>query len=74
MRAIKEAAPIERPEEIRDWYAYAMRTAAVAFGVPGDRLAESLRRRDDRLCRLEGHHRDEPERPSPGGPFSRFGR
>lgn len=73
VRAIKEAAPIERPDEIRDWDAYAMRTVAVAFGVPGDRLAEGLRRQNDRLRRLEGRHRDEPEQPSPGGPFSRFG-
>jgi hypothetical protein len=74
VRAIKETAPIERPGEIRDWDAYATRTAGVAFGVPGDRLAEDLRRQDDRMRRLEGRHRDEPERPSPGGPFSRLGR
>jgi hypothetical protein len=34
MRAIKEAAPAERPGEKRDWDVYAKRTAAVAFGVP----------------------------------------
>ena len=73
VRAIKEAAPADRPGETRDWDAYAKRTAAVAFGVPGDRLAEHLRRQDDRLRRLDGHHRDEPERLPPGGPFSRSG-
>ncbi len=72
-RAIKEAAPADRRGETRDWDAYAKRTAAVAFGVPGDRLAEHLRRQDDRLRRLEGRHREEPERQPPGGPFSRFG-
>ena len=72
-RAIKEAAPADRRAETRDWDAYAKRTAAVAFGVPGDRLAEHLRRQDDRFRRLEGRHRDEPERLPPGGPFSRFG-
>jgi hypothetical protein len=71
--AIKEAAPADRRGEIRDWDAYAKRTVAVAFGVPGDRLAEHLRWRDERLRRLEGRHRDEPERLPPGGPFSRFG-
>jgi Relaxase/Mobilisation nuclease domain/Large polyvalent protein-associated domain 7 len=72
VRAIKEAAPAVRPAEMRDWDTYAKRTAAVAFGVPGDRLSEHLRRQDDRL-RPEGRHRDEPERLPPGGPFSRFG-
>jgi hypothetical protein len=73
VRAIKEAAPAVRPDEMRDWDAYAKRTAAVAFGVPGDRLAEHLRRQDDRLRRLEGRHRDEPERPPLGDPLARFG-
>jgi hypothetical protein len=57
VRAIKEAAPAERPGEIREWDAYATRTAAVAFSVPGDRLAEHLRRNGDRLRRLEGRDR-----------------
>jgi hypothetical protein len=73
VRAIKEAAPAVRPGEMRDWDAYAKRTAAVAFGVPGDHLAEHLRRQDDRLRRLEGRQRDEPERLPLGDPFSRFG-
>jgi hypothetical protein len=53
-QAIKEAAPAIRPGEMRDWEAYAKRTATVAFGVPGDRLAEYLRRQGDRLRGLEG--------------------
>ena len=73
VRAIKEAAPAARPGETRDWNAYAKRTTTVAFGIPGDRLAEHLRRQNDRLRSLEGRHRDEPERPPPGDPFSRFG-
>jgi hypothetical protein len=43
------------------------------FGVPGDRLAEHLRRQDYRIRRLDGRHRDEPERLQLGNPFSRFG-
>jgi hypothetical protein len=72
VRAIREAAPAVRLDEMRDWDAYAERTAAVAFGVPGDRLAEDLRRRDKRSRRLGGRLRDEPERLPLGGPFSRF--
>jgi hypothetical protein len=34
-RAIKEVAPADRRAETRDWDAYAKRTVAVAFGVPG---------------------------------------
>ena len=73
VRAIKEAAPAIRLGETRDWDAYAKRTAAVAFGLPGDRLAEHLRPQDDRLHRLEGRLRDEAERLPLGDPFSRFG-
>jgi hypothetical protein len=73
VRAIKEAVPVVRPGEMRDWDAYAKRTVAAAFGVPGDRLAECLRRQDDRLRRLEGRHRDEPERLPLGGAFYRVG-
>ena len=72
VRAIKEAGLADRSGETRDWDAYAKRTVAVAFGVPGDVLAEHLRRQADRFRNLEGR-RDEPERPPPGGPFSRFG-
>jgi hypothetical protein len=58
--AIKEVAPRDRPGEKRDWDAYAKRTADVAFGVLGDRLAEHLRQLDDRLRGLEGRRRDGP--------------
>ena len=73
VRAIREAAPAVRSGEMRDWDAYAKETEAVAFGVPGDRLAEHLRRQDDRLRRLEGRNRDDPERFPLGGPLSRSG-
>jgi hypothetical protein len=73
VEAIKEVAPAVRPNEMRDWITYAKRTADVAFGVSGDRLAEHLRLQDDRLSRLERRHRDEPEQLPPGGPFSRIG-
>ena len=72
-RAIKEAVPADRRGETRDWDAYAKRTVAVAFGLPGDRLAEHLRPQHDRLRRLEGRLRDEAERLPLGDPFSRFG-
>ena len=71
LRAIKEAARAERPYERRHWYGYAERTVAVAFGVPGDRRAEELRRHDERLHRIEGRYRDEPERLPPGHRRSR---
>jgi hypothetical protein len=74
VRAIKAVAPAVRPGEMRDWDTYAERTAAVAFGLPGDRLAEHLRRQDYRLRALGGRDRHERERLPPGGPFSRFGR
>jgi phage regulator Rha-like protein len=73
VRAIKETAPAVRPDEIRDWDAYARRTATCAFGPPGDRLAEDLRQQDDRLPRLKGRDGDEPERLPPGSRFSRLG-
>jgi hypothetical protein len=73
VRAIKDAAPAERPGEIRDWDAYAKRTVAVAFGIPGDCLSGHLRRQHDRFRRLQERHREEPERLPPGGPSSRFG-
>jgi Relaxase/Mobilisation nuclease domain/Large polyvalent protein-associated domain 7 len=72
-RGIKEAVPAERRGETRDWDAYAKRTVAVAFGIPGDRLFEYLRRQHDRFRRLHERHREEAERLPPGGPFSRFG-
>jgi hypothetical protein len=73
VRAIKDAAPVGRPDEKRDWDAYAKRTATFAFGVPGDRLADHLGRQHERFRRLEGRDRDEPELLPPGGPSPRFG-
>jgi hypothetical protein len=73
VQAVRQAAPPDRRGEMRDWDAYAKRTVAVAFGIPGDRLAKYLRREDDRLRHLEWRQRDEPERLPPGRPFSRFG-
>ena len=73
VRAIKDAAPTERPGEKRDWDAYAKRTADFACGVPGDRLAERLRSQHERFRGLEGRGRDERELLPPRGPFSRFG-
>jgi hypothetical protein len=71
-RAIKDAVPAGRRGETRDWDAYAKRTVAVAFGIPGDRLSEHLRRQHDRFRQLQERHREESERLPPGGPFSRF--
>ncbi len=72
-RAIREAVPADRRGETRDWDVYAKRTVAVAFGIPGDRLSEHLRRQHDRFRRLQERHREEPERLPPGDPFSRSG-
>jgi hypothetical protein len=73
VRIIKEAAPAHRPSEKREWDAYAKRTADVAFGLPGDRLAEQLRTHHERFRKPETRGRDESELLPPGGPFSRFG-
>jgi hypothetical protein len=73
VRAIMEAALADRPGEKRDWDAYSRRTADVAFGLPGDRLAEQLRPQHERFRELEGRGRDERELLPPRGPFSRFG-
>jgi hypothetical protein len=73
MRAIKGAAPLDRPGEKRDWDAYAKRATEVAFGVPGDRLAAEIIPQRERFRGLEGRGRDEPELLQQGGPFSRFG-
>jgi hypothetical protein len=73
VRAFKEAAPADRPGETRDWDSYAKRTADVAFGLPGDRLAEHLRPQHERFRELEGRDRDQRELLPPRGPFSRFG-
>jgi hypothetical protein len=72
-RAIKEGVPAGRRGETRDWDSYAKRTVAVAFGIPGDRLSEHLRRQHDRFRQLQERHREESEWLPPGGPFSRFG-
>ncbi len=59
-RTIKEGAPADRCGESRDWDAYAKRTVAVAFGIPGDRLSEHLIRQHDRLRGLRERHPEEP--------------
>lgn len=74
VRAIKDAAPIDRPNEERNWEAYAKRTANYAFAVPGDRLVEQIRPPYDRSRGLAGHSRDASEPLPPGSPFSRTGR
>ena len=72
-RAIKEAVPAGRRGETRDWDSYAKRTVAFAFGIPGDRISEHLRRQHDRFRQLQERHCEDSERLPPGGPFSRFG-
>jgi hypothetical protein len=73
VQTIKEAAARDRPGEMRDWDAYATRAATVAFGIPGNRMAEYLRQRDERFRVREGRRRDEPKLLPPGGPFFRSG-
>jgi hypothetical protein len=43
-QAIREAAPMQRPNERRDWDRYAQRTADFAFSLPGSQLADHLAR------------------------------
>jgi hypothetical protein len=64
VRAIREGAPAMRPDEQRDWDAYARRAADFAFSVPGLQLAEHLAPQRERLLKIEGrHHRELDGRP-----------
>jgi hypothetical protein len=52
--AIKEAARADRPNEKRDWDAYARRAASYAFSPPGQEMRAGLRTQEQKLIRLEG--------------------
>jgi hypothetical protein len=52
--AIKDGARADRPNEKRDWDAYARRAADYALSPLGQQLAERLRPQEQRLLRLEG--------------------
>jgi len=54
-QAIREAVPIERPNERRDWDRYARRTADFAFSLPGPELADHLARQRGRKRNTEDH-------------------
>ncbi|HTB58318.1 MAG TPA: LPD7 domain-containing protein, partial [Polyangia bacterium] len=53
-KAIREAARADRPNEKRDWDAYAQRAARYAFSPPGQVMRERLTKARERLIRLEG--------------------
>jgi hypothetical protein len=52
--AIKEAARADRPNEKRDWHAYAQRAASYAFSPPGQEMQARLGDQEQKLIRLEG--------------------
>jgi hypothetical protein len=52
--AIKEAARADRPNEKRDWDAYAKRAAGYAFSPPGKEMQGRLAGQEQKLIRLEG--------------------
>ena len=52
--AIKEAARADRPNEKRDWDAYAQRAASYAFSPPGREMRAGLRDQEQKFIRLEG--------------------
>jgi hypothetical protein len=54
-QAIREAAPMQRPNERRDWDRYAQRTADFAFSLPGSQLADHLARQRGRQRNIEDH-------------------
>ena len=54
-QAIREAAPMQRPNERRDWDRYAQRTADFAFSLPGSELAGHLARQRGRQRNIEDH-------------------
>jgi hypothetical protein len=52
--AIKEAARADRPNEKRDWDAYAQRAANYAFSPPGQEMQARLGDQEHKFIRLEG--------------------
>jgi hypothetical protein len=52
--AIKEAARADRPNERRDWNAYAKRAASYAFSPPGQEMRRGFMDQERKLIRLEG--------------------
>ncbi len=54
-QAIREAAPMHRPTERRDWDRYAQRTVDFAFSLPGSELAGHLARQRGRQRNIEDH-------------------
>ena len=52
--AIEEAARADRPNEKRDWDAYAQRATSFAFSPPGQEMKGRLGTQEQRLIRLEG--------------------
>ena len=52
--AIKAAARSDRPNEQRDWDAYARRAASYASSPPGQEMQAQLGRQEQKLIRLEG--------------------
>jgi hypothetical protein len=58
-KAIAMGAATDRPNERRDWTAYAERTVAFAFGTAGKRIGERIRAQMDRLLSVEGRRQQD---------------
>ena len=71
-RAIKEAARADRPNEKRDWDAYAQRAANYAFSPPGRKMRELLVGHRTSLIRLEGRQDELDILRGLGGPMRRL--
>jgi hypothetical protein len=67
-RAIRDGAPALRPDEKRDWQAYARRATDFAFSVRGSRLADHLKPHGRHLLRVEGRHLERALESRLGGP------
>jgi hypothetical protein len=68
-RAIGEGAQTLRPQEKRDWQAYARRATDYAFGILGSRLADQLTPQRDRFLRVEGRQLERALESRLGGPL-----
>jgi hypothetical protein len=71
-KAIKEAAHANRPNEKRDWDAYAQRAASYAFSPPGQEICDRLAGRREKLIRLEGRQDELDILRRLGGPLRRL--
>ena len=68
-QAIRQAAPIDRPSERRDWDRYSRRTADFAFSLPGSELADHLAHQRGRQRNIDDHQLERVLETRLGGPL-----